>query len=46
MLSLDARLRATADEYGFTSTVSLFDYDIVFWDPALGDISYFEAKKL
>lgn len=34
VLSLDARLRITSDEHRFSSTVSLFDYDIVFWHPA------------
>ncbi|CCH69551.1 hypothetical protein BN10_20015 [Phycicoccus elongatus Lp2] len=34
VLSLDACVKITADEYQFKGAVSLFDYDIVFWDPA------------
>lgn len=33
VLCLDADLGLDADSYSFGSSVSLFDYDVVFWDP-------------
>jgi hypothetical protein len=34
ILLLDARLDLDADSYAFKSGVSLYDYDVVFWEPA------------
>ncbi|MCF6507941.1 hypothetical protein E9549_11080 [Blastococcus sp. MG754426] len=34
VLCLDCRLGIDADDYSFGSTISLYDYDVVIWDPA------------